>query len=100
MKNRTSAQHTALQHLRTINSGTVPGEQGSLPTGNARQEDFIAAHNYDGFKVDAQFSSEAKLYFRTRRATENIENSLLLNELHCQGVTEKNDKTHYSPGGR
>ena len=94
-----SAQHAPLQHLRTINSDTVPGERGSLPTCNARQEDFIAAHNYEGFKADAQFSSEAILYFRTRRATENIENSLLLNELHCQGVTEKNDKTHYSSGG-
>lgn len=50
--------------------------------------------------MDAQCSFKAILYFRTRRDVENIENSLLLNELHCQGVTEKNDKTHYSPWGR
>lgn len=81
-----SAQHAPLQHLRTINSDIVPSEQWSLPTCNAREEDFIAAHNYEGFKVDAQFSSKAKLYFRTRRATENIENIPLLNELHCQGL--------------
>lgn len=31
---------------------------------------------------------------------ENIENSLLLNELHCQGVTKEKDETHYSPWGR
>lgn len=81
-----SPQHAPLQHLRTINSDAVPRKQGSVPTCNARQEDLIAAHNYEGFKVDAQFSSKAKLYFRTTRATENIENTPLLNELHCQGL--------------
>lgn len=89
-----SAQHAPLQHLRTLSSDTAPGEQGSPPTCNARQEDFIAAHNNKGFKVDAPFSSEVKLYFRTRRATENVENSPLLNKVHHQGVTEKNDKIY------